>query len=87
MSRLDTAENSAKSNIQGGVIHLVKLNHNGMKSDRTSSGRILTGESSALPNDPEKGCADNQTIINVDIQIDELAVEKDMHERMIPEET
>ena len=81
-----TIENPAKANIQGGEIHLVKLNHNGLKANRASLGRIQKVGASASPTDPEKGRAENRTIINVDRQIDESYVEKDMNERMTPDE-
>ena len=85
MSRPDTYENPAKENIQGVEIHLVKINNNGRKSDRASLGRTQKGGGAASPTDPEKGCAENQTIINVDRQINGSAMEKDMHERMAPD--
>ena len=87
MSISDMAEKPAKANIQGVEIHLVKINNNGRKSDRASHGRIQTGGGAASPTDPEKGRADKRTIINVDRHIDKSTVNKEMHERMIPEET
>ena len=83
---MDMAENLAKANIQGVEIHLVKINNNGWKADRASRGRIQTGGAAASPSDPEKGRADKRTRINVDRQIDKSTVEKNMHERMTPEE-
>ena len=83
---MDMAENLAKANIQGVEIHLVKININRRKANLASRGRIQTGGVAALPTGPEKGCADKRTIINLDHLIDESTPEKNMHERMTPEE-
>ena len=46
----------------------------------------FTGGVSTLPTDPEKGRADKQTTINVDCMSDVLTVDRNMHERMNPDE-
>ena len=80
------AEKPAEENIQDVEIHLVKINNNGRKSDRASLGRTQKGGAAASPADPEKGGADKRNIINVYHQINKSTLEKDMHERMNPEE-
>ena len=56
------AEKTAKVNIQGVEMHLVKINNNWRKADRASIGRTLTGEGAAMPTNPEKGCAGKRKI-------------------------
>ena len=80
------AENPVKEDIQGVEIHLVKLNNNGRKADCASLGRTQKGGADVSLTNPEKCCADKRMRINVDRHINELIVEKDMRERMTPEE-
>ena len=80
------AENPVKENIQGVEIHLVKLNNNRRKADCASLGRTQKGGADVSPTNPEKYRTDKRAIINVDRHINELIVEKDMCERMTPEE-
>ena len=84
MSRLNISEKPEKANTQGVEIHLVKINNNGRKADHSSLVRIQTGGSSASPTYPEKGCADNLIIINVDHPSDVSTLDRNMHERMTP---
>ena len=80
------AEKLVKANILGVEIHLLKINKNGQKANRDSLGRRQKGGGAALPADPEKDCTDKRKINNVDHQIEASTGEKNMHERMTPDE-
>ena len=74
-------------NGQGVEKHLCKNKQEWVEADCSSLGRRQTGGTSASPNNPEKGCVDKQTIINVDRQTDVLIMKKSMHECMTPDES
>ena len=86
MSELETVEKPAKANIQGFEIHLVKKTIMGRCHPRQKSGVISIGGASALPTNPKKGYAHKLANIIVDRSIDALAVDRNMHERMTPDE-
>ena len=53
---------------------------------RQNAGVNFTGGAFALPTDLEKGRSDKGTIMNVDHHINASNMEKNMHERMTPDE-
>ena len=54
MSRSDTDENTAKENIQGVEIHLVKLNNKGQMQTAPEGGEKIMGGESASPTTPRR---------------------------------